>query len=69
MLHLSSSIAKTTSMPKGNVFLIGKAGVGRKSSVKIVSALQSAKIIAPESDHQPEFNNDIKAVSMSPVNG
>ncbi|XP_018579489.1 cytoplasmic dynein 2 heavy chain 1 [Anoplophora glabripennis] len=60
LLHLTASISKTLSCPRGNILLVGKSGVGRKSAIKIVSALQSAKLITPENDEQ-QFNNDLKA--------
>ncbi|KAJ8926445.1 hypothetical protein NQ314_021234 [Rhamnusium bicolor] len=67
LLHLTSVIAKTVSYPCGNALLIGKSGIGRKSAVKIISALQSAKLIVPVNE-QPNFNNDLKAVSKFIVN-
>lgn len=46
----------------GNILLIGKNGIGRKSAVKIMSALLSAKLVTPESDEQ-QFQNTLKSVS------
>ncbi|CAG9863949.1 unnamed protein product [Phyllotreta striolata] len=57
LLHLTANILKIVSRPGGNVLLIGKSGVGRKSAIKIVTALQSAKLIVPSLDF---LNNDLK---------
>lgn len=64
LLHLSASVSKILSAPEGNVVMIGRAGIGRKSAVKIVSALQSARLIVPISGLQPQFNADLKSVSL-----
>lgn len=63
LLHLTASISKTLSCPGGNILLIGQSGIGRKSAVKIASALQSSKLITLEDD-ELQFNNDLKAVSI-----
>lgn len=63
LLHLTAGILKTLSYPGGNVLLIGRSGIGRKSAVKITSALQTAKLITLEHD-ELQFNNDLKAVSI-----
>ncbi|XP_056634261.1 cytoplasmic dynein 2 heavy chain 1 [Diorhabda sublineata] len=70
LLHLTSSILKTLSYPNGNILLIGKSGVGRKSAVKISAALQTAKLIVPASEHQPFLNNDLKlAMQYAGIDG
>ncbi|RZC33069.1 cytoplasmic dynein 2 heavy chain 1 [Asbolus verrucosus] len=61
LLHLAASISKILSAPEGNVVLVGRAGIGRKSAVKIMSSLQSAKLIIPNSGAHSQFNNDLKS--------
>lgn len=63
LLQLSASVAKILSAPEGNAVMVGRAGIGRKSAVKIVSSLQSARLIIPISRAQPQFNADLKSVS------
>ncbi|KAJ3658130.1 hypothetical protein Zmor_009888 [Zophobas morio] len=70
LLHLSASVSKILSAPEGNVVMIGRAGIGRKSAVKIVSALQSARLIVPISGLQPQFNADLKsAIQLAGLEG
>lgn len=64
-LHLTSRIAKALTEPSGSLLLIGRSGVGRRSSIKVVSALQSVKLIMPITTNQPQFNTDLKNVSTS----
>ncbi|XP_015834463.1 cytoplasmic dynein 2 heavy chain 1 [Tribolium castaneum] len=60
LLQLTASVSKILSAPEGHTVLVGRAGIGRKSAVKIVSSLQSAHLIIPISGTQPQFNNDLK---------
>ncbi|XP_074038391.1 dynein cytoplasmic heavy chain beethoven [Leptinotarsa decemlineata] len=70
LLDLTASILKTVSCPGGNVLLVGKSGVGRRSALKIASALQSSKVLAPSSEKQPQLNNDLKvAMQYAGVEG
>ncbi|VEN39261.1 unnamed protein product [Callosobruchus maculatus] len=70
LLHITANVTKTLSMPGGHLLLIGKSGTGRRSAVKITSALRSAKLIEPALDTQPHFNNDLKiAMQQSGLEG
>jgi dynein heavy chain 2 len=70
LLQLSASVAKILSAPEGNAVMVGRAGIGRKSAVKIVSSLQSARLIIPISRAQPQFNADLKsAIQLSGLDG
>lgn len=60
LLNLTADLSRSLTRDAGSVLLIGCAGVGRKSAVRIVSALQSAKLIIPASIKL--FNNDLKYV-------
>ncbi|KAI4463438.1 dynein heavy chain family protein [Holotrichia oblita] len=60
LLNLTASLSMSLTRDAGSVLLIGSAGVGRKSAVRIVSALQSAKLVVPISAKL--FNNDLKYV-------
>lgn len=62
LLHLTSALTRALTISEGCVALIGRSGVGRRSSLKIVSALQSAKLITPITNKQPFFNNELKTV-------
>lgn len=65
LLHLTSALNNALTFPGGSIALIGRNGVGRRSSLKIISALQSAKLITPLTNNQPFFNNDLKLVRNS----
>uniref|UniRef100_A0A6P7FU93 Cytoplasmic dynein 2 heavy chain 1 n=1 Tax=Diabrotica virgifera virgifera TaxID=50390 RepID=A0A6P7FU93_DIAVI len=70
LLQLTASILKTLSRFKGNILLVGKSGVGRKSAVKISATLQSARLMGPTSEQQPLLNNDLKqAMQYSGLDG
>ncbi|KAG5876642.1 hypothetical protein JTB14_012987 [Gonioctena quinquepunctata] len=57
LLDLTASIIRSVSTPEGNVLSVGKSGVGRRSALKITSALRSARLIAPSRE---QLNNDLK---------
>nr|XP_022905741.1 cytoplasmic dynein 2 heavy chain 1 [Onthophagus taurus] len=61
LLYLTSILSKTMSDNEGNILLIGKMGVGRKSAVKIISSLQNSKLVIPKAN-QKTFFNDLKQV-------
>ncbi|KAK5644082.1 hypothetical protein RI129_007927 [Pyrocoelia pectoralis] len=68
--QLTAKVAKALVEPGGNVLLIGVAGVGRKPSVKIISALLSVKFVAPIFSNCSQFNNDLKmAIHHAAVEG
>nr|CAI5869002.1 unnamed protein product [Callosobruchus analis] len=70
LLHITADVTKTLSNPGGHMLLIGKPGIGRRSAVKIASALRSAKLIEPALDSHPHFNNDLKiAMQQSGLEG
>ncbi|XP_031341052.1 cytoplasmic dynein 2 heavy chain 1-like [Photinus pyralis] len=70
LVQLTAKIAKALVEPGGNVLLIGVAGVGRKPSVKIISALLSVKLVAPIFSNYPQFNNELKmAIQHAAVEG
>ena len=66
LLHLTAAVSKALTSPGNNLLLVGCAGVGRKSSVRIVSAYQLAKLITPCNIKQ--FNSDLKLVSKTKIN-
>ncbi|KAF5283232.1 hypothetical protein FQA39_LY17379 [Lamprigera yunnana] len=60
VVHLTSKLAKALSEPGGSVLVVGKSGVGRKSSIKIISTLLSTTLIAPVFINWSQFNLDLK---------
>ncbi|KAL1506398.1 hypothetical protein ABEB36_005769 [Hypothenemus hampei] len=60
ILFMTSIIMRNLTIPNYNLVLVGKSGCGRKTSLKISSALLSKKIIHPVSATYPYFQNDIK---------
>ncbi|CAH1986240.1 unnamed protein product [Acanthoscelides obtectus] len=70
LLDITAEVTKTLSNPGGHILLIGKPGIGRRSAVKVASALRNAKLIEPALDTQPQFNNDLKlALQQSALEG
>lgn len=59
LLKLCASVAKVLTVSSGHAVLVGRSGIGRKSAIKIVSALQSAHIIIPTIQ---QFKTDLKNV-------
>ncbi|XP_060532310.1 cytoplasmic dynein 2 heavy chain 1 isoform X2 [Cylas formicarius] len=59
-LELTSNVVRATASEGSNVVMIGRPGVGRKSAVKIASALKSVKIVAPSTGMSPYFQNELK---------
>lgn len=62
LLHLTSALNRALTHAGGCAALVGRNGVGRRASLKIISALESAKLIVPTTNNQPFFNNDLKVV-------
>lgn len=60
LLNLVSAISRSLSQVAGCVLLAGRSGVGRHSSVRIVSALQSARIITAGSESLNSFKIELK---------
>ncbi|KAK4887690.1 hypothetical protein RN001_003961 [Aquatica leii] len=63
VLQLTSKIGKALSEPGGSVLLIGTSGVGRKSSIQLISTLLSANLISPIFLNWSQFNIDLKMVT------
>nr|CAD7430090.1 unnamed protein product [Timema monikensis] len=69
VLDLVASVDRALSVPRGCLLLAGRAGVGRKSAVRIVSALHEAKLHSLKLGRGytvKNFKNDLKAVSSHP---
>ncbi|XP_069679211.1 cytoplasmic dynein 2 heavy chain 1 isoform X2 [Periplaneta americana] len=65
VLDTVAYIDRALSAPYGSVLLAGRAGVGRKSAVRIVSALNGAKLLSlkmGKSYSLKNFKNDLKSV-------
>ncbi|CAG9772440.1 unnamed protein product [Ceutorhynchus assimilis] len=60
ILLLTSAIMRSAVIPQYHLLLVGKPGIGRKTSLKIASALLSKRIIHPPSGSFPLFHNDLK---------
>ncbi|XP_050308267.1 LOW QUALITY PROTEIN: cytoplasmic dynein 2 heavy chain 1-like [Anthonomus grandis grandis] len=70
ILLLTSAVVRSAVLEGHHLLLIGKSGVGRKTSIKITSALQSKRIIHPTSMSYPLFHNDLKmAVQLAGLEG
>lgn len=63
LLNLTATLAKGITRRKGHLLLLGKSGVGRKTSIKILSALFSHKLII--TNNHANFNNDLKQAMQS----
>ncbi|XP_076274081.1 dynein cytoplasmic heavy chain beethoven isoform X2 [Rhynchophorus ferrugineus] len=64
MLSLTAAVLRTATISNQHMLLVGKAGVGRKTSLKIASALSSVRIIHPISAASPYFYNDLKLATQ-----
>lgn len=64
LLNLTAKIAKGITRNKGHLLLVGKSGVGRKTSVKILSGLYNHKLVIPTTDNIAHFNNELKQVTI-----
>lgn len=62
LLNLLSSVAKTLTLKGGHLMMVGRSGMGRRTSVKIASALYSSKLVMPNTAH---LTNDLKYVSVA----
>lgn len=67
ILLLTAAITRAAFIPHFNLVLIGKSGLGRKTAIKITSALLSRRIIHPSSGRSPLFQNDLKFVSFASI--
>lgn len=68
LLQQVACIDRVLSAPRGSLLLAGRSGVGRKSSVRIVSALHGIKLLSPKVGHKytiNNFKNDLKQVGLS----
>jgi dynein heavy chain 2 len=66
VLDIVSYVDRVLSAPHGSLLLAGRAGVGRKSAVRIVSALHGAKLVSlkmGKASNVKNFKNDLKSVS------
>ena len=66
LLNSVAYIDRALSAPRGSLLLAGRAGVGRKSAVRIVSALHGAKLHTLKMGKNyslKNFKNDLKTVS------
>ncbi|XP_066245842.1 cytoplasmic dynein 2 heavy chain 1 [Euwallacea similis] len=61
ILLITCAVMRYTVIPQYNMVLIGKSGVGRKTAIKITSALRSKRVIQPASGIHPLFQNELKA--------
>nr|CAD7594424.1 unnamed protein product [Timema genevievae] len=69
VLDLVARVDRALSVPRGCLLLAGRAGVGRKSAVRVVSALHGAKLHSLKLGRGytvKNFKNDLKAVSSHP---
>lgn len=67
LLHLVACIDKVLSATAGSLLLAGRSGVGRKSAVRIVSALHNIKLYTPNTGNVygvKNFHNDLKIVCI-----
>lgn len=62
LLLLTSTVMRSAVIPQYHLVLIGKPGVGRKTSIKIASSLLGKRIVHPASGAFPLFQNDLKLV-------
>lgn len=60
LLQLTAKIAHGIAKNRGHLLLIGKSGVGRKTSIKILSALFNHKLFIPVLNDSLSLNNDLK---------
>ena len=66
VLDVVAYVDRVLSAPHGSLLLAGRAGVGRKSAVRIVSALHGAKLVSfkmGKAYNSKNFKNDLKSVS------
>lgn len=66
VLDTVAYVDRVLSAPQGSLLLAGRAGVGRKSAVRIVSALHGAKLVSlkmGKAYNLKNFKNDLKYVS------
>lgn len=63
LLNLTAKLAKGLTQNKGHILLLGKSGVGRKTSIKILSAFFSHKLVIANSDMH--FCNELKHAVQS----
>nr|CAD7413402.1 unnamed protein product [Timema cristinae] len=73
VLDLVARVDRALSVPRGCLLLAGRAGVGRKSAVRIVSALHEAKLHSLKLGRGytvKNFKNDLKAmIQLAAVDG
>lgn len=62
LLQLAASVSKVVTYNESHLVLIGRAGIGRKSALKIVTALQSARLITLTNAVPNQLNLDLKMV-------
>ena len=67
LLQEVGCVDRVLSVPRGSLLLAGRSGVGRKSSVRIVSAMHSAKLLTLKMGRNykmSNFKNDLKTVRI-----
>ncbi|XP_030763708.1 cytoplasmic dynein 2 heavy chain 1 [Sitophilus oryzae] len=64
IMILTSSLLRASSITSRHMLLIAKAGIGRKTAVKITSILSAARVIQPVTGGTPYFQNDLKIATQ-----
>ncbi|CAH0554581.1 unnamed protein product [Brassicogethes aeneus] len=65
LINICSVISKILSGLEENLVLLGISGVGRRSALKIISALLSAKLIVPSSETQSQLYIELKKAGIT----
>ncbi|XP_017783105.1 PREDICTED: cytoplasmic dynein 2 heavy chain 1 [Nicrophorus vespilloides] len=70
LLYLTANLSRALSAAGGNCVLVGSAGLGRRSALKIVSTLESSRLIVASTANENYFRNELKlAMQFSGVEG
>lgn len=68
LLNLTARCDRVLSMPAGSLLLAGRAGVGRRNAISIVSALQQARIVSLRMGKNyglKQFKSDLKTAMQA----
>ncbi|KAK3929891.1 Cytoplasmic dynein 2 heavy chain 1 [Frankliniella fusca] len=68
LLQQVACVDRVLSAPRGSLLLAGRSGVGRKSSIRIASAIHSSKLLSPKVGRNYNLNNfkvDLKQAMQS----
>nr|XP_040568861.1 cytoplasmic dynein 2 heavy chain 1-like [Lepeophtheirus salmonis] len=65
LMDLVSKVDRVLSCSGGSLLLVGKPGVGRRTSVSIFSALRQIKLLTVRNGNLKTFKSDIKAAMQS----